>query len=147
MIGAGPTGEPVRTDTTEIGDARRRVEQLLTELPAGRRTSCAFEQPWELRAFALAVAAYHNGQYDWSEFQLALIGAIRRWEEATPEQARRGATTTTGWRRWRPCSRARACWPARELDERTAAVLANPPHRGHVARTEPVAVDPAVSPA
>jgi len=71
----------VRTETTEIGDARRRVEQLLTALP-GESEQLTFEHPWELRAFAVAVAAYHSGQYDWSEFQLALIDAIRRWEGA-----------------------------------------------------------------
>jgi nitrile hydratase accessory protein len=132
---------------TEVGDARRRVEALLTELP-GEGGDLGFEQPWELRAFALAVAAYHAGQYDWSEFQLALIGSIRRWEEA-------GAPVQDApWRyydHWLAALETTLAGAGAlaggELDERTATVLANPPHRGHVARTEPVAVDPAVSPA
>ena len=76
----------MRPPATDRSEARRRVEELLSALPgdAGR---LAFERPWELRAFALAVAAYHAGQYDWSEFQLALIGSIRRWEEeGAPEE-------------------------------------------------------------
>ena len=48
-----------------------------TRLP-GEGDQLSFEHPWELRAFALAVAAHNNGYYDWSEFQLALIGSIRR---------------------------------------------------------------------
>ena len=64
-----------RQDATELGDARRRVEALVG--PDGQRS---FEHPWELRAFAMAVAAYHNGQYEWSEFQLSLIDSIKRWE-------------------------------------------------------------------
>lgn len=67
----------MRQDATEIGDARRRVEALVRDLPADR----AFEYPWELRAFAMAVAAYSNGQYEWSEFQLSLADSIRRWEQ------------------------------------------------------------------
>jgi len=29
----------------------------------------------------MAVAAYNNGQYEWSEFQLSLIESIRHWEQ------------------------------------------------------------------
>ena len=64
-----------RPDATELGDARRRVEALVAELPGGERS---FDHPWELRAFAIAVAAYHEGQYEWSEFQLSLIDAIKQ---------------------------------------------------------------------
>ena len=66
-----------RQDATELGDARRRVEALVSGMPG---ESAPFEQPWELRAFAMAVAAYHAGQYEWSEFQLSLIDSIKRWE-------------------------------------------------------------------
>jgi nitrile hydratase accessory protein len=70
----------MRIDTTEIGDARRRVEALVCELPIGGVGESGFSEPWELRAFAIAIAAYHNGYYEWSEFQLSLIHAIRQWE-------------------------------------------------------------------
>jgi nitrile hydratase accessory protein len=131
----------VRPDTSEIGDARRRVEQLLVELP-GDRDQLTFEQPWELRAFALAVAAHHNGYYDWSEFQLALIGAIRRWE-GDEEQA--------PWRyyeRWLEALETVLCGTGvlegSELDDRAHTVLTTPRDANHhQARREPVAVDPA----
>ena len=70
----------MRSDTTELGDARRRVEALVCDLPGGGVDERMFSEPWELRAFAMAVAAYHNGKYEWSEFQLSLIQAIKQWE-------------------------------------------------------------------
>ena len=45
-----------RQDATELGDARRRVEALVSELPGAEQRP--FEHPWELRAFAMAVAAF-----------------------------------------------------------------------------------------
>ncbi|HEY3239536.1 MAG TPA: nitrile hydratase accessory protein [Acidimicrobiia bacterium] len=143
----------MRTDTTELGDARRRVEQLLTELPGpgpggpgvspeGRADELSFNEPWELRAFAVAVAAYHRGLYDWSEFQLALIGAIRRWE---------GDPASAPWRyydRWLEALETvlsgTGVLTGSELDGRASAVLATPRAANHHhARREPVAVDPA----
>ena len=54
----------LRPDATELGDARRRVEALVAGLPGGRPGEQAFNEPWEIRAFAMAVAAYNNGQYE-----------------------------------------------------------------------------------
>jgi nitrile hydratase accessory protein len=135
------TPETTRVDTTEVGDARRRVEQLLTELPGGA-DQLTFEHPWELRAFALAVAAYHSGQYDWTEFQLALIGAIRRWE---------GSEHDSPWRyydRWLEALETvlsgNGVLAGTELDDRTVAELRKPRDANHHhARHEPVAIDPA----
>jgi nitrile hydratase accessory protein len=136
----------MRPDPTELGDARRRVEQLLTELPgpSGVAEQLSFNDPWELRAFALAVAAYHRGLYDWSEFQLALIGAIRRWEgdpEREPWQY---------YERWLEALETvlsgTGVLPGTELDGRTAEVLATPRAANHhEAHREPVAIDPARS--
>lgn len=131
----------MRLDTSEIGDARRRVEQLLVELP-GDRNQLTFEQPWELRAFALAVAAHDNGYYDWSEFQLALIGAIRRWE---------GDEEQSPWRYYDHWLEAletvlsgTGVLEGSELDDRAHTVLSTPRDaKHHHARREPVAVDPA----
>lgn len=129
-----------RTDTRPEGDARRRVEQLLTELPDGDQLS--FEHPWELRAFALAVAAYHNGHYDWSEFQLALIGAIRTWESGDTDEP---------WRyydRWLEALESvltgTGLLDGADLDSRSHALFTTPRDVDHHhARREPVAVDPA----
>ena len=136
----------MRTDTTELGEARRRVEQLLTELPGpgsgGDTEQLSFNEPWELRAFAVAVAAYHRGLYDWSEFQLALIGAIRRWE---------GDPQSEPWsyyERWLEALETvlsgTGVLSGTELEGQAANILATPRTKDHhEARREPVAVDPA----
>ena len=132
----------MRTDTTELGEARRRVEQLVVEMADGRE-QLSFSHPWELRAFALAVAAHQNGYYDWSEFQMALIGAIRRWE-GSPEDA--------PWRyyeRWLEALETvlsgTGVLEDAEVDQRSTEFRATPAgsDHHHPARREPVAIDPA----
>ena len=60
-------------------------------LPGPDAAGRSFDQPWEIRAFALAVAAYQQRQFEWSEFQLSLISSIREWE------ARGGADEEDPW--------------------------------------------------
>lgn len=129
----------MRSDNSQVGDARRRVEQLLVDLPAGG-DQLSFEHPWELRAFALAVAAHHNGYYDWSEFQLALIGSIHRWE---------GEDAQSPWRyheRWLEALETvlsgTGVLKGSELDDLADIVMTTPRDADHQhARREPVAVD------
>lgn len=121
---------------------RDRVRQLVAALPgAAVRTAgddLAFDTSWEIRAFALAVAAHQQGVYDWPEFQQALVASIadgddRRWSyyehwvEAL--EAVLGAGGVLGHD---------------ELDERARVVLATPRDLEHQrAKREPVAIDPA----
>lgn len=126
-----------RQDATELGDARRRVEALVG--PDGQRS---FEHPWELRAFAMAVAAYHNGQYEWSEFQLSLIDSIKRWETDG------GTEPWSYYEHWLEALETvlagNGALSDALLDEQTRAVLATPRNANHhEAHREPVAVDPA----
>jgi nitrile hydratase accessory protein len=39
-----------------------------------------FAEPWESRAFGMAVTLYEAGAFPWSTFQAALIARIARWE-------------------------------------------------------------------
>ena len=55
---------------------RREVESLLCDLPGGCPGEPQFQQPWELRIFAVVAAAYRAGMFPWSDFQDALIRAI-----------------------------------------------------------------------
>jgi nitrile hydratase accessory protein len=43
-----------------------------------------FAQPWESRAFGLAVTLYDGGVFEWSQFQAALIAQIAAWERDHP---------------------------------------------------------------
>ena len=39
-----------------------------------------FAEPWESRAFGMAVALYEAGAFTWPQFQAALIARIAAWE-------------------------------------------------------------------
>lgn len=39
-----------------------------------------FAEPWESRAFGMAVTLYDAGAFTWPEFQAALIARIAAWE-------------------------------------------------------------------
>ena len=43
-----------------------------------------FAEPWESRAFGMAVALYDSGAFTWPEFQAALIARISAWEADPP---------------------------------------------------------------
>jgi nitrile hydratase accessory protein len=137
---------PIR-EGTEVGDARRRVEALIAETPGGpHEDGQSFREPWELRAFALAVAAYHAGQYEWSEFQLSLIASIRRWEA---DGAHEGDEPWSYYEHWLTALETvlagNGLLSEANLDERTRSVLATPRNANHhQAHREPVAIDPAI---
>ncbi|MET8809491.1 nitrile hydratase accessory protein [Streptomyces sp. NPDC004546] len=46
-----------------------------------------FAEPWESRAFGMAVSLYEAGAFTWPQFQAALIARITAWEtSATPDE-------------------------------------------------------------
>ena len=136
----------MRPDATELGEARRRVEALVADLPAGRPGEHAFNEPWEIRAFAMAVAAYHNGQYEWSEFQLSLIESIRQWERSGSDPEDEPWSYYEHWLTALETVLAGSGLLSESmLDERTKSVLATPRNANHQhAHPEPIAVDPPV---
>ena len=46
-----------------------------------------FAEPWESRAFGMAVTLCEAGVFTWPQFQAALIARITRWEAAPAESA------------------------------------------------------------
>ncbi|WP_409160459.1 nitrile hydratase accessory protein [Pectobacterium sp. B2J-2] len=103
-----------------------------------------FSKPWELRAFAVAVAACEAGEFQWSEFQEALTDAIKSWEASHP------GYTQAQWRYYEHFVTALEVVLARRnqlsgegLDERTRDILSHPPHKHHVAKYDPITIDPA----
>ena len=47
-----------------------------------------FAEPWESRAFGLAVTLYDAGAFEWAQFQAALVTQIAAWERAHPSGER-----------------------------------------------------------
>jgi nitrile hydratase accessory protein len=48
--------------------------------PPRRNGALHFRQPWEERAFGLALALAKKGHYEWEAFRQALITSIAEWE-------------------------------------------------------------------
>jgi nitrile hydratase accessory protein len=44
-----------------------------------------FAEPWESRAFGMAVTLHDSGAFAWPTFQAALIARIAAWESGHPE--------------------------------------------------------------
>lgn len=44
-----------------------------------------FAEPWESRAFGMAVSLYDSGVFEWPRFQAALIARIAAWERGHAE--------------------------------------------------------------
>ena len=44
-----------------------------------------FAEPWESRAFGMAVALYEAGVFTWPQFQRALIARIAAWQSTAIE--------------------------------------------------------------
>ena len=105
----------------------------------------AFDEPWQLRAFALAVAAHTSGQYEWSDFQAALIASIKDWESVNDA----GADSWSYFEHWVNAIETvlsnHDLVDSGALDTRVRDVLDAPPNRNHhEPHYEPVAVDPGV---
>ena len=45
-----------------------------------------FAEPWESRAFGMAVALHEAGLFPWPRFQAALIARIAAWESGADER-------------------------------------------------------------
>ena len=95
--------------------------------PPRKNGEPVFDEPWEGRAFGLAVALNEAGAYAWRDFHGALV-------EETAADERRGRRPAY-YRRWlRALERlavARALVTPAELDARAAALGADADHGGH----------------
>lgn len=124
-------------------DHRLTVDALVRDLPGGRAGERSFEQPWEIRAFALAVALHQKGAYEWNEFQQALIESIAKWDVSV------SGLPTPQWSYYEHWLAALeqllgdgAVLDRNDIDERTAHVLTTPPNRDHhEAILVPIAID------
>lgn len=108
----------------------------------------AFDEPWQLRAFALAVAAHKSGQYGWSEFQGALIASIEDWESDAGAEAEADLPAWSYYEHWINAIEAvladHDAVDTNILEVRMRDVLDTPANRNHhEPHYEPVAVDPA----
>lgn len=136
----------VRTDPEELRQERHEVEALTCGLPTPRAGDAAFDEAWEIRVFAIAVAAYRQLGFDWSEFQGRLSQSIAEWESNDAH----GAVKEGPWSYYEHWLAALETVLADYgvlsgplLDSEAANVLANPPPHPKVTHN-PIAVDPGI---
>ncbi|WP_032389304.1 nitrile hydratase accessory protein [Rhodococcoides fascians] len=129
-------------DDTTLDAHRAEIDALVRGLPEPRHGDQAFDEPWQIRAFALAVGAYEAGEFEWPTFQRALIESIEDWETH--------GGTPSDWSYYEHWVKAleTVLGSAGKLDRaaletKTREVLATPADRGHhQPRFDPIAIDP-----
>ncbi|WHU47767.1 nitrile hydratase accessory protein [Gordonia sp. L191] len=126
-------------------ESRSAIEDLVCDLPGARSGEMSFDSPWEIRAFALAVAAHQNGQYDWTQFQGALIASIQEWEASVADLSDDSWSYYQHWvTALEQVLSESGKLGAAEFEQKTAEILATPPNRNHhKAILEPIAIDKA----
>lgn len=67
---SGPVSGTVRLDVDGPGAPPRSNGELV------------FAEPWESRAFGLAVTLHQAGEFEWETFRVRLIARIAAWESA-----------------------------------------------------------------
>lgn len=133
---------------SSLESRRAEIDALVCGLPAVRDGDQAFDEPWQIRAFALAVGAHEAGEFEWAAFQDALIESIRSWEDQADGKSGSGWSYYEHWvRALESVLGSTGKLDTDTLDLRTREVLSVPPNRGHhEARLDPIAVDPGTRP-
>jgi nitrile hydratase accessory protein len=128
--------------TSALQSRRAEIDTLVCGLPAVREGDKAFDEPWQIRAFALAIGAHEAGEFEWTVFQSALIDSIKDWEERNDSDA--DFSYYEHWvRALEVVLSGAGKLDSDILDSKTQEVLATPANRGHhEARLDPIAIDP-----
>lgn len=53
--------------------------------PPRTNGALVFDEPWESRAFGLAMSLSQAGAFEWEDFRAELIKAVASWEKAHPD--------------------------------------------------------------
>ncbi|WP_051342728.1 nitrile hydratase accessory protein [Pseudonocardia spinosispora] len=70
--------------TARLDDRTAPLEVEGPGAPPRSNGELVFAEPWESRAFGMAVTLYDAGVFRWPDFQAALIARIAAWEAAPP---------------------------------------------------------------
>ncbi|MGH9123449.1 MAG: nitrile hydratase accessory protein [Acidimicrobiales bacterium] len=99
--------------------------------PPRRNGELAFSEPWESRAFGLAVALDAAGVIEWEAFRQRLITAVGAWEATHAP----GADSWSYWRCWQDALEtllaAEGVLGDHEVDDRSEALAARPAGHDH----------------
>jgi nitrile hydratase accessory protein len=97
-------------------------------------SEAVFAEPWEARAFALALTLSGTGRFSWDEFRDRLIAEIARADAAATREGRAMAANSPHgpyYECWlaalEQILREKALLNADEIEARAAAIAASPP--------------------
>lgn len=103
----------------------------LKELMRSRTLSddVVFAEPWEARAFAMAVTLFEGGRFSWNEFRERLIEEIARADSAAAlrDAPVEGAYYECWLRALEKLLGAKGILSAAEIERRAEAIAASPP--------------------
>ena len=97
------------------------------------RDSAVFAEPWEARAFALALMLSERGRFSWDEFRERLIAEIARTDAAASHERHTAAASPRGpyYECWlaalEKLLREKALLDRDEIERRAEAIAASPP--------------------
>jgi nitrile hydratase accessory protein len=102
-----------------------------------------FAEPWEARAFAMAVTLFENGRFSWNEFREHLVEEIARADSAAalgdaPVEA--GAYYECWLRALEKLLGARGILSAAEIERRAEAIAASPPAPNKALSRSPIKI-------
>jgi nitrile hydratase accessory protein len=109
-----------------------RMDELALGLDADH-AEAGFAEPWEARAFALALTLSRSGRFSWNEFRERLIAEIAQADAGTTHQGGTDAHSPPGpyYECWlaalEKLLREKALLDADEIAQRAAAIAASPP--------------------
>ena len=105
-----------------------------------------FAEPWEARAFALALTLSGSGQFSWNEFRERLIAEIAQADAAAVRDGHMAADSPRGpyYECWlaalEKLLREKALLDADEIERRAAAIAASPPARTKAQSRGPIRI-------
>jgi len=115
--------------------SRIRVDAITLAATAAEQTEAVFAEPWEARAFALALTLSADGKFSWDEFRNRLIAEIAEADAAAVSDAHAAADSSHGhyYECWlaalEKLLREKALLNGEEIERRAEAIAASPPAR------------------
>jgi len=99
-----------------------------------------FNEPWEARAFALALALAEGGRFEWEEFRQRLIAEIASADAASSDGGS-GSTYYEAWlRALETTVAAKGIASISEIDRSSGFIAAHPPEPTRAVSRGPVKV-------
>ncbi len=130
----------------KMNSPANRVDQEMRAATAADGVEAVFAEPWEARAFALAVTLSRSGQFSWDEFRERLIGEIAQADaaEVSDRQAlsasRRGPYYECWLAALEKLLREKTLLKVEEIEGRAAAIAASPPARTKAKSRGPIRI-------